>query len=64
MIYILTDSRKKGEEYLRRRGLDPDTAVICVTVEDVQGRIYNSKDAIIPIGDYDDMILFELTVGR
>lgn len=62
MLYILTNRREKGEEYLRRRGLDPETAVICATVKDVQGRVYTSKDAIIPIGDYDDMILFELTV--
>ncbi len=62
MIYVLTDSRQKGEEYLRRRGLDPETAHICATVEDVQGKKLTTKDAIIPIGDYDDMILFELTV--
>ncbi len=62
MLYILTDSRQKGEEYLRQRGLDPETVHICVTVEDVQGKTFTTRDAIIPIGDYDDMMLFELTV--
>lgn len=63
MIYILTDKVDKGEQYARTRGWDSSTYAVLIKPEDAADRSIGSKDRVITLGEYDDDILFALTIS-